>query len=234
MTQSQRHVVRLTGVMSFKVPTMTRRAIRLTLPVLALVLAAGPATAQKAESPKLYRWVDRNGQVHYGDKIPPEYAGQDRDVLNQSGIKVGTEQATGTPEAIRAREEAERARAAAAEQARRDRMLLYTYEDADEIEFLRARRLDQIDAQLTIQEQSLSNLRKRRAEQLRQAERYAPYSDRPDAPPLPEGLAADLEQSESDIRVQEANLRKKREEREALNRRFDEDLKRFRELRKLD
>jgi hypothetical protein len=51
---------------------------------------------------------------------------------------------------------------------------------------------------------------------------------------LPEGLAADIEQSASDIRVQEANLKKKREERDAVNRQFDEDLARFKELRKID
>lgn len=208
---------------------MINRLILLALPLLALTLAAGPVEAQK-----VYRWVDKNGQVHYGDKIPPEYASQDRDVLNKSGMKVGSEQATGTPEAIRAREEAERAKAAAAEQARRDRMLLQTYQNTEEIELLRARRLDQIDAQLTIQEQSLANLKQRRTEQMRQAARYAPRSTKPDAPPLPEGLAADLEQSASDIRVQEANLQKKREEREAVNRQFDEDVRRFKELRKVD
>ena len=208
---------------------MTNRLILLVLPLLALALAAGPVEAQK-----LYRWVDKNGQVHYGDKVPPEYANQDRDVLNKSGVKVGTEQAAGTPEAIKAREEAERAKAAAAEQARRDRMLLQTYQNPDEIELLRARRLDQIDAQLLIQEQSLANLKQRRTEQMRQAGRYAPRSTKPDAPPLPAGLAADLEQSTSDIRVQEANLQKRRDEREAVNRRFDEDLQRFKELRKID
>jgi hypothetical protein len=208
---------------------MINRLILLALPLLALTLAASPVEAQK-----LYRWVDKNGQVHYGDKIPPEYANQDRDVLNKSGVKVGTEQAAGTPEAIKAREEAERAQAAAAEQARRDRMLLQTYQNPAEIELLRARRLDQIDAQLLIQEQSLTNLKQRRAEQMRQAGRYAPRSTKPNAPPLPEGLAADLEQSASDISVQEANLQKKRDEREAVNRQFDEDLRRFKELRKIN
>ena len=206
---------------------MINRLICIALPLL--TLAAGPVEAQK-----VYRWVDKNGQVHYGDKIPPEYASQDRDILNKYGVKVGTEQATGTPEALRAREEAERAQALAVEKARRDRMLLQAYQNTEEIELVRARRLDQIDAQLTIQEQSLANLKQRRAEQMRQAERYAPYSAKPDAPPLPEGLAADLEQSDSDIRVQEANLQKKREEREAVNQKFDEDLERFQELRKID
>jgi hypothetical protein len=208
---------------------MTNRLFFLALPLLALALATGQAEAQK-----LYKWVDKNGQVHYGDKIPPEYANQDRDVLDKSGMKVGSEQGAETPAEAAAREAEERRQAEAADQARRDRMLLQTYQNPAEIELLRARRLDQIDAQLTIQEQSLANLKQRRAEQMRQAARYAPRSTKPDAPPLPDGLAADLEQSASDIRVQEANLQRKRDERASVDRQFDEDVKRFKELRKLD
>jgi hypothetical protein len=208
---------------------MTNRLFLLILPLVALALAAGPADAQK-----LYKWVDKNGQVHYGDKVPPEYAEQDRDVLNKSGVKVGSEQGAETAEEARARVAAEQQKAAAAEQARRDRMLLSTYQNPAEIELLRARRLDQIDAQVMLQEQSLANLKKRRAEQLKQASRYAPKNTKPDAPPLPEGLAADIERSAAEIRVQDANLRKKREERAAVNRKFDDDLKRFKELRKID
>ena len=217
---------------------MCNRLILLALPWLLLSLLADPAWAQRQESPKqsqkLYRWVDKSGQVHYGDKVPPEYADQDRDILDKSGLKVGHEPGAETPERTRQREAQERAAAQAEERARRDRMLLQTYQDPEEIGLLRARRIDQIDAQLTIQEQSLATLKARRDQQLAQARRYAPRSTKPDAPPLPEGLAADLEQSESDIRVQEENLQRKREERAAVNRKFDEDLKRFNELRRIE
>lgn len=214
---------------------MPNRLILLTLPWLTLCLLADPAWAQRPESPKqsqkLYRWVDKNGQVHYGDKIPPEYAEQDRDVLNKQGMKVGREAGSPTGAEALAKAERDRQAAAAARQARHDRMLLQTYQDEGEIELLRTRRLEIIDAQLTIQEQSLSTLNTRHADQLRAAGRYAPRNTEEDALPLPEGLAADLEQSASDIRVQEANLQKKRDERVAVDRQFDEDLKRFRQLR---
>ena len=208
---------------------MNRSWLVVTLTTVALAVAAGPASAQK-----VYRWVDKNGQVHYGDKVPPEYAEQDRDVLDKSGMKVGHEQGLVTAEEARAREAEARRKAAAVEQARRDRMLLQTYQNPREIELLRVRRLDQIDAQITIQQQSLTNLKRRRDDQVRQASRYAPHSSKPGAPPLPEGLAADIERSASDISVQEANLKKLREERVAVNRRFEEDLKRFKELRRID
>ena len=198
----------------------------LLVPVLLLALAAGPAAAQK-----LYRWVDENGQVHYGDKVPPEYADQDRDVLNKRGVAVGREEGTETPEEARARLQQEQAAQALEERAQRDRMLLQTYQNVDEIEMLRERRIDLIDSQMVIQEQSLKTLRQRHADQLERAERFAPRNTAPDAPPMPEGLAEDIGRSESDIQTQERNLQKKRDERAAVNAQFDADVRRFKELR---
>lgn len=198
------------------------------LSLLLLALVSGPAAAQK-----LYKWVDKDGQVHYGDRIPPEYADQDRDVLNQRGLTVGREEGAETPEEARQREAREQAARTAEERAQRDRMLMSTYQNVDEIEQLRARRLDQIDAQILIQEQSLSNLKARHADQLKRASRFAPLNTDPKAPPMPEGMAGDLERAENDIRIQQVNLDKRREERAALNRQFDADVARYRELRSM-
>ena len=53
---------------------------------------------------------------------------------------------------------------------------------------LRDNRLDLVDAQLTIQEQSLSNLRAQRAQIQRTAARFAPVNTDASAQPLPEEL----------------------------------------------
>lgn len=207
---------------------MKTSLLRILVPLLALAIVSGPAAAQK-----LYKWVDRNGQVHYGDKVPPEYADQDRDVLNKQGMAVGREQGAETPEEARAREEGEKAAKAAEAQAQRDRMLLQSYQNVDEVELVRARRLDQIDAQLTIQEQSLTSLKARHAEQLKRARRYAPANPDPKALPMPEGLAEDIKRSESDIHTQQLNLGKRRQERAAVNAQFDADVMRLKELRRI-
>jgi len=200
--------------------------LRSVLPIVLLALASGPAAAQK-----LYKWVDENGQVHYGDKIPPEYANQDREVLNKQGLSVGREEGAETPEEARAREEREKQAKAAADRAQRDRMLLATYQNVDEIEQLRARRLDQIDAQMIIQEQSLANLKARHADKLKQASRYQPANKDPKAQPMPEGMAEDIARAESDLRTQQLNLDKRRKERVSLNAQFDADVTRFKELK---
>lgn len=209
---------------------MNRWTIRLLLPVMLLGLMAGLADAQ-AGGKKLYRWVDRNGQVHYGDRIPPEYADQDREVLNQRGVAVGREQGTLTAAEARAQEEAARAEREVRERQRRDRMLLSTYQSVQEIEVLRDRRIELVDSQLTIQEQSLANLRQRHALLEKQAHRYQPHNQAAGAQPMPEGLGADLDRSRSDIATQERNLAKKREERAAILASFAADIQRFQELR---
>jgi hypothetical protein len=206
---------------------------KLLVPALLLaLLAAGAGGEQnKQKQQKLYRWVDKNGQVHYGDSIPAEYSEQDRDVLNKQGVKVGREEGIITPEEAAAK--AAEDKAARDEQKRklRDRVLLQTYQSVQELEVLRDNRLDLVDAQLTIQEQSLSNLRAQRAQIERIAARYAPANKDPSAEPMPDEIARDLERSASDIDTQQANLVKRRQERENIRQNFEADIKRYQELR---
>jgi hypothetical protein len=204
---------------------MKSSALHALVPLLLLGLLSGPADAQK-----LYKWVDANGQVHYGDSIPPEYANQDRDVLNQRGVAVGREEGAETPAEAQAREEREKRAKAAQEQAQHDRMLLQTYQNVDEIELLRTRRIELIDSQITLQEQSLANLKARHAEQLQRASRFQPANKDPKAPPMPEGMADDIARAQSDIKTQEINLDKRRKERANVNAQFDADVARFKEL----
>jgi hypothetical protein len=36
----------------------------------------------------LYRWVDENGTVHYGDKVPAKYLKKEHDELNEQGTTI--------------------------------------------------------------------------------------------------------------------------------------------------
>jgi len=210
---------------------MNAWSTRALLPALMLALLAGVADAATDTKQKLYRWVDKNGQVHYGDSIPPEYAEQDRDILNRHGVPVGREEGLVTPEEARAKAATDKAARDIQNQKQRDRTLLQVYQSVEEIEVLRDRRLELIEAQLTIQEQSLANLRAKLAQFEKQASRFLPRSKEPDAQTLPEELALDLQRSTSDIGTQQQNLEKKRLERETIRATFGADIKRFKELR---
>jgi hypothetical protein len=203
------------------------------LPFVLLALVAGGAEAQSDKQKKLYRWVDKNGQVHYGDSVPAEYAEQDRDVLNKQGVAVSREEGTITPEEAAAIAAAEKAARDEQKRKLRDRVLLQTYQSTKELETLRDNRLDLVDAQLTIQEQSLSNLRAQRKQIERQASRFAPMNQEAGAAPMPDEVVADLERSANDIQTQEANLERRRQERENIRLTFEADIKRYEELRSI-
>ena len=205
-------------------------SLRILSPALLLALLAGSGDAQ-TDKTKLYRWVDKNGQVHYGDSVPPEYAEQDRDILNRQGVPVGREEGLITPEEAAAKAAADKAERDEKKRRLRDRVLLQTYQSVKELEVLRDTRLELVDAQLTIQEQSLANLRAQRAQIERMAARYSPVNNSADALPLPEELALDLERSANDIDTQQANLVKRREERESIRLNFEADIARYKELR---
>ena len=198
---------------------------------IALLCAAGTATAQQ----KLYRWVDDEGVVHYGDRVPPEYAERDRDILNDQGVAVGYEEGVITEE-----ERAEQARLAAIEEAerqvrveaaRRDRVLLETYLSVAEIEQLRDRRLELLESQIKVTEQYLNNLRKRLLRLQQEAKDYRPYSDNLEAPDIPENLSLDISRTTASISLYEQTLTRTRNEQEELKSAFHDDIVRFRELK---
>lgn len=196
-----------------------------------LCVAGGLTFAQQ----KLYRWVDENGVVHYGDRIPPEYVDQDRDILNHHGIPVGFEEGEITAEerAEKERREAESAEAERIrqERVRRDRMLLETYLSVEDIVDLRDRRLELVGAQIKVAELYLSNLRERLVDLQEEASRYKPYSADADAPQIPENLALDLSRTLGSINLYEETLARTREEQEALRAAFQLDIERFKELK---
>src|SRR5690606_31495548 len=147
------------------VPSLTAR-----LALFALVLPAVCAAQ------RLYTWVDEHGVTHYGDRVPPEYADQDRLVLNRQGIVIELQQVGITEE-----QRAEQERLAAEAEARRaqeqhDRFLLQSYTRVDEIEATRDRRLAQMDAQIASTAKLAEDVRTRLVQLRRNASRYKPYS----------------------------------------------------------
>lgn len=189
----------------------------------------------QGSGPRLYKWTDANGVVHYGDKIPPEYANLDRNVLNDQGVQVGFEEGEITPEEraaaerLAAQQEAERL--AQLDVARRDRMLLETYITVADIVDLRDRRLELLESQIKVTELYLGNLRKRLVGLQAEASNFKPYTAREDAPQIPENLALDISRTLSSINLYEQTLARTRSDQTALRNSFDSDVARFKELK---
>lgn len=206
-----------------------------TLTIATAVLAFGLAGTDASGQVHTYRWVDDDGVVHYGDRVPPQYADRDRDLLNTQGVQVGIQEGVLTDE-----EREERARATAAEQAardtrvanaRRDQVLLDTYLSVEEIGRLRDRRLELLEAQIKVTEHYLGNLRKRLERLKREASDYRPYSDNPEAPEVPEALGLELSKTIASISLYEQTLARSRTEQDDLATAFASDIARFEELK---
>jgi hypothetical protein len=155
-------------------------------------------------------------------------------VLNDRGMQVRLIEGEATRLKRLEREAEEgKVRAQKAESALRDRTLIETYLTVEDIERLRNQRLDMLNAQYRVTEQNIANLRERQTRLEVQIARFKPYSDNPNAPPLPEHLAAEMVSSVNGMHVYEESLASNRKEQAQLNAQFDADVKRFKELKGL-
>ncbi len=198
--------------------------------VLALTAASLVAAATVAQAGPTYRWVDSDGVVHYGDRVPPEYAEQRSDVLNRHGVAVGARDGLLSEAERQAEQREAEAQEARVAQQRRDRVLLDTYISVDEIRMLRDRRLEMLQAQLDVTAGTLERLYQQLHELEMLAEEYQPYSNNADAPGIPDDLANDLASTHASVLSYERTLENSRDEQMRLMRRFEEDISRFEEL----
>ena len=205
--------------------------MRIFIITVALVVFCSPAMAREEQ---IYKWVDEDGNVFYGDSVPPEYAERPKEVLNDQGVAVEALQGKKTPEQIE-QERIETARREEVERQRRaDLALLATYLSVEEIQMHRDRRVELFQAQSRVTELYLRNL-ERRLENLRvEARNFKPYSDDPNAPMIEEDLAKDLRLTKETIARHERNLEKYQNDEKQIIERFDSDIERFKRLKGID
>jgi hypothetical protein len=196
-----------------------------------LVLSQG---AFGAQDQKLYRWVDKEGNVHFGDSVPAEYAEVEKQVVNEHGVTLDVLRGKKTEEEIAAERRAEEARAERELRRRQDQALLATYLSIDEILMHRDRRVELFQAQARVTELYLRNLQKRLASLQQEASRFQPYSEDPDAPMLDPALAADIATTTDTISRHQQNLQRYHEDEQNIVARFDGDITRFKALKGLD
>lgn len=185
------------------------------------ILACGTAHAQK-----IHRWVDKDGNVHYGHTVPPEYADQ-----LESNKERETEQAAATGASNQ--EELDR-RKAQAQRQDADRTLLRTYLSVEEIETIRDKRVDQLQARDFVTERYLKSLNDQLAVMETEAVDYAAANSKPGEPAqLPAELERDIVSTRASIEDYEGRLAKSRAEQDRIRAKFDADIARFRELKGL-
>lgn len=202
--------------------------------VLTTFLALFAQIALAAQNAPVYKWVDENGTLHYGDSIPARYSELPKDVLNEHGVKVGSVEGKKTPEQIEAERVAEKRRVMVELQRRADQALLATYLSVEEILMHRDRRIELFQAQSRVTELYLRNLQKRLDSLHDEASEFQPYNADSDAPIVGESLVEDLRVTKETIARHERNLQRFKTDEEQIITRFDGDITRFKVLKGIE
>jgi Domain of unknown function (DUF4124) len=196
-----------------------------TLLACAALVSAGANAAGTGRA--VYRWVDDQGVVHYGDAIPPQYAQKERAVLNGRGIVINRLEAQKSAPQLAAEVHEQQE---VAKQKQHDSFLMSTYTSVKDIESLRDERLGQLKGQRVAAELYVENLRSRLTALQSRALTFKPYNARPDARRMPDDLAEDLVRTLNEMRTQSNTLTAKSEEETALKAQFQADIERYQEL----
>lgn len=196
-------------------------------PFLALIVMA--ALAAPAAAQKMYRWVDKDGKVHFGQSIPPEYAEQANETINEDGITVRRQERAKTAaeraaEAEAARLAAEQRRAEERQEAE-DRRLMATYETREDIIQTRDSRLDALDRTIVASQASVSAQSRDLAKLMERAAELAAAGK-----PVGDKLQVSIDQVQSDILMQEAFIAEKNQEKEDIAAHYDAELARYDEI----
>jgi hypothetical protein len=164
--------------------------------------------------------------------MPAGCQGQDTEVLNDRGMQLRLIEG----EKTRIEREAREARDATSRKereanAQRDHVLNETYLTVADIERLRDQRLDLLEGQYRLTEQNIASLKERQSRMDKQIARFRPYSDKPNAQPLPDHLAEETVNTVNSLKVYQETLVKNRLEQQQLTAAFAADIKRFKELK---
>ena len=189
--------------------------------------AQAPGAARPGET---YRCVGKDGKKYYQSTVPAACVGQPMEVLNAQGmvIKRIDPQATAAERAQKEAEEAERKKreAISKEEGRRNRALLATYTSEKDIDQARGRALKENEFAVKDIEQKIALMKQRIASAKKEmrdnAEKKQPTTR----------FEQTIANTEFDIKTQEQLLATKKREVEAINARYDDDVKRYRELTK--
>lgn len=197
-------------------------------PCLALVLTS-ILILPTVQAGKLYKWVDETGQIRYGDRIPPQYARKSNETLNTQGIVVEHQDAAKTPEQIAAAKRQEQARKAAErvqqEQDRKDRILLDTFTNEDEMILTRDGKIEAIEAVIRVTNGRTAKLKLR----LRELKTRAANIER-GGKPVSDKLNTEINETRQQIAQNFIYVKHRVSDQQLIREQYEVDIARFREL----
>lgn len=194
-----------------------------------LILLPAILISANTMAERTFKWVDNEGQVHYGNRVPPEYARAERRVINEQGRTIQVYEAAKTPEeraAARAAAEKEAKRKALEEkQAIHDRSLLATYATEKDMQLARDGKIASVDALLQLTNSRIESMKVRLLDLTEEAATYERSGKR-----LPHSLEGQIKNLRAQIARNEEFVKEKELELSDIKNQFDTDINRFIEL----
>ncbi|MFZ0468183.1 MAG: DUF4124 domain-containing protein [Thiogranum sp.] len=179
---------------------------------------------------KLYKWVDENGHIRYGDAIPAKYAKKSNETLNKEGIVVDHKAAAKTRAQLAEEERIKKAEAEEErirrEKAYQDRILLDTFTNEDEMVMTRDGKIEAIEAVIRITNGRTEKLKQR----LGELQRTAANMERAGRP-VSDNIKKDIAESRDQIDQNRRYVVNREAEQQKIRDKFEADIKRFRELK---
>ncbi len=196
--------------------------MRFTPLILMLILICSPLAAQA----KMYKWVDENGQVHFGDKIPQQYKVKKHEVMNERGFTVKHSQAIKTSEQIaeeaRLKEEREQMAIAAEKQRKLDKILLDAYDSESDLIAARDSRLDDVALQIELAESSIT-VSNKKIEKIEKQMARIEASNRK----VPDNLLTKLERAKKQVAVRARIITNNKKKGVEIKEKFNDYIERY-------
>lgn len=169
-------------------------------------------------SGRIVKWKDEKGVTHYGDKIPPEYSNRENSLMNKQGItvqhnKIDTNQDNSAEQAK-------------VEQGKKDKALLGTFSNAEEIDLTRERNLEP-------DLMAIKSLQQDRALSQKKCDKISAQTSAlaKSKKPTPASLSAELETCNATLAKTDQKIAERQQSIDAIRQRFDDDKKRYLYLR---
>jgi len=199
--------------------------------ILVLGLCLPVMGGHAASGPTIKKCKDATGQWHYGDSAAQECAKSKITVMTDEGTTKKVIAAPPTEQELKEREARQETEAAehqqAAEQARKDALLLSTYGGEDDINYIRDRKIAQIESSIKASEETLKTLRAA----LARMEAQAADEGKGDKAVDP-STVKNIEQTKKQITRHEGVVTEKRMEQEALRKQYAGEMERYRIIKK--
>ena len=182
--------------------------------------------SQSGYAAGLKKWKDKDGQWHFGDVIPPEYAQQGHEEISKQGLTLEVQERAKTEAEIAEQKrlaaiEAEEKKAAE-ERARHDRILLDTFSSVDDIEMTRDGKIAAIDSRILLSEKRIEKLQ----EDLDDRIEAAAAEERAGNTPNDE-LLKDIDSLKRQIKDQEDFIKGQNDDKKETTASYEADIQRF-------